>query len=332
MRKHKKIIVVGCGFAFLAVFLYVLSRPFPSNQKINYGMTFSKIFSEKMNGDWKTAYLALLDDLGVRRLRLAAYWPEIEKTEGTYDFSDTDWQVSEASKRKVEIVLAVGEKLPRWPECHTPEWVNDYPRGERQEKLIRLIEAVINRYKSNASIKMWQVENEPFLPFGECPGLDKTFLGREISLVRSLDTGRTILLTDSGELGTWIPAARRGDAFGTSIYFQVNNRFFGQMAYHLPSGFFRAKKRVLDFFVPEKRDIVIEFQMEPWTHLQNYETEVEEQMNAFSAMSFDDRILFLKKTGFDTAYLWGGEWWYWLKTVKNMPEFWEKGKKLFADD
>ncbi|MBI2637777.1 MAG: beta-galactosidase, partial [Candidatus Sungbacteria bacterium] len=221
MRSRKKSFILFLAVLLPGVFLWMLLRPFPGHEpKMKYGMTFSKIYSEKLNGDWKTTYAALLDELGVRRMRLSAYWSEIEKEEGVYDFSDLDWQVNEATKRNAEVILAVGQKLPRWPECHIPEWASTYSKSERQERLLGHIEAVIRRYQHNPSITMWQVENEPFLPFGECPALDEAFLLREVALVHSLDRTRSILLTDSGEIGRWTKAARIGDEFGTTMYFQ----------------------------------------------------------------------------------------------------------------
>ena len=44
---------------------------------------------------------------------------------------------------------------------------------------------------------------------------------------------------------------------------------------------------------------------------------------------FQKNIKFAKKTGLDEFYLWGAEWWYWLKTKHDKPEIWEEAKKLF---
>ena len=37
---------------------------------------------------------------------------------------------------------------------------------------------------------------------------------------------------------------------------------------------------------------------------------------------------YAKRTGQDTFYLWGAEWWYWMKVKHNQPEIWEEAKKL----
>jgi hypothetical protein len=45
---------------------------------------------------------------------------------------------------------------------------------------------------------------------------------------------------------------------------------------------------------------------------------------------FRKNIEFAKKTGLDEFYLWGAEWWYWLKEKQNQPEIWKEAKKLMS--
>lgn len=337
--KRKKTFSFTIIFFPLFIFgILYLSRPFPPPQEMQYGITFSKPFAEKLGLDWKELYAVLLDDLGTRKIRLPAYWNEIESIEGIYDFADLKWQVKEAEKRNADIILAVGRKLPRWPECHEPGWLNNQqpithnqPQDEKyeQQKILEYIEETVNHFKNFKSIKMWQVENEPFLPFGECPELDINFLQQEIDLVRSLDSSRPILLTDSGEFGRWLSAVRRADIFGTTMYFQVYNKVVGYFRYPIGPGFFRFKSRVADLFAGKKPKLIIEFQMEPWNSRQIYETSIEEQLAVFPESDFDKRIEFVKKTGFDTVYLWGAEWWWWMGVKHEKWEFWNKTKALF---
>ncbi len=50
--------------------------------EVNFGTTFSNYYAEELGLDWKETYLAILDDLGVKRLRVVAYWREIEPQPG----------------------------------------------------------------------------------------------------------------------------------------------------------------------------------------------------------------------------------------------------------
>ena len=149
--------------------LFTLGKIYPKNE-IKYGITFSKKQSQNLALNWKENYLSILDDLNVKQIRLSAYWDEIEPRENNFYWNDLDWQVNQASKRKVNIILAIGARLPRWPECHLPQWVENLNKEQREIKTLNYIKKTIDRYKNNSQITAWQIENEPFLSqFGICP-------------------------------------------------------------------------------------------------------------------------------------------------------------------
>jgi len=135
------------------------------------------------------------------------------------------------------------------------------------------------------------------------------------------------LVTDSGELSIWIRAARRGDIFGTTMYRTVWNRVVGELTYPLPPSFFRFKRAITELVVGQKPMIVIELQGEPWGPKLIYETPLDEQLKTMNPEKFKDILEYIKGTGFDTFYLWGVEWWYYLRQ-NGHPEYWEKVKNL----
>ena len=47
--------------------------------------------------------------------------------------------------------------------------------------------------------------------------------------------------------------------------------------------------------------------------------------------TINDNIEFAKKTGMKEIYVWGVEWWYWMKEKQNQPEIWSEAKKLFIN-
>src|SRR3989338_1262598 len=131
-----------------------------------FGVTYSARNAEDFGMSRTSVFTEILDDLKVRHIRLPVYWTEVEKENDKYDFSEIDWQLREAEKRGAEIILAVGRKLPRWPECFVPEWVSaKKDRNFEETELFDYIETTVERYKNNPALKIWQVENEPFLPF-----------------------------------------------------------------------------------------------------------------------------------------------------------------------
>ena len=320
--------------AFLVVFLLLLGYFFVGVTKpakeITWGVNFSQKHAELLGLNWKETYLALLDNLGVKNLKVAAQWDLIEQEKDKYNFEDLDWQVQKAEQTGAKILLVIGIKTGRWPECHIPDWAKNFSKEEQQKEILEIIEEIVSRYRFTKSIDMWQVENESFFPFGECPWTDKEFLKREIALVKSLDLQkRPVLISDSGEGSSWIQSARLGDIVGTTMYKKV---WFHQLktyiTYPFPSTFYNRKALYIDKIFG-KKVIVVELQAEPWGPKLLYDLPLAEQQKTMNLEQFKYNIEFAEKTGLDTFYLWGGEWWYWMKVRQNQPEIWEEARRLF---
>ena len=313
------------------LFIYVNLPVSASNTNAKVGVTFSSIYAEQIGLDWHQAYLAMLDDLKVKNVRLPVYWDRVEKVEGQYDFSDIDWQLAEAQKRNVEIILVIGQKVPRWPECYVPTWVGSDPSNLDQvrlkEKLLAFDKVVVNRYKdAHPEIADWQVENEPFLDFGICSKVNPAILDAEIAEVRSLDPTRKIVVTDSGELSLWINAASRADIFGTTMYREVYSQRMGHWRYPIGPNFFKIKQLIIKLFAHQDNAIVIELQGEPWVGGWTTDFPVETQLASMNGAILTDNVEFAKKTGMKEVYVWGVEWWYWMKVKQNNSTVWEAAK------
>jgi len=52
-------------------------------------------------------------------------------------------------------------------------------------------------------------------------------------------------------------------------------------------------------------------------------------MTTMDINHFRENIEFARKTGINTFYFWGAEWWYWMKEKQNHPEYWEEARYLF---
>ncbi len=329
MFKFFKNFIIFLIVIFFIIFIFSRGH-IPKKHELEYGVTFSHKQAIDLGLDWKQVFLEIFRDLKVKKIRLSAYWNDIEREDNYFRWDNIDWQIKEASKNNAEIILAVGGRLPRWPECHFPEWTNDLEKNIIQEKQLRYIEKVIERYKDNNNIVAWQIENEPFLKyFGECEPINKDFLDKEIALVKSLDS-RQIVITDSGELSIWIPASRRADIFGTTMYRDTYSaKLKRYIHYPITPGFFRFKKNIARLFSHPKKWIVIELQAEPWASEPFQNVSKEEREKTMSLEKFKDIIEFSSKTGFDEFYLWGVEWWYWERETQNNPDLWNEAKKLY---
>lgn len=334
MRHVLKIIgiVVLAVIAFILLLFAYFNFPGPApREDVKLGMTFSSRYATDLGLDWKETYLALLDDVGVKKLRLPVYWDLVEKEKGIYDFSDIDWQLEQAKTHGAEVILTVGLKVPRWPECHIPEWAKEDDQV-RKQGIMHFIDKTIGRYKSDPTVVKWQIENEPFLSFGICPPFDVSFLEQEVALAKALDPSRPILLTDSGELSLWYGAASRGDEFGTTMYRDIYSKNVGgYFRYPIGPNFFRTKAWFVRTFTDQKNLIVIELQAEPWASGWIADMSLTEQFRTMNETKLKENVDYAKRVGFPEVYLWGGEWWYWMKEKKDYPAIWETGKMLFKN-
>ncbi len=330
MKKILKWALISFGIIVFLFCCYLFIGTPPEAEKITWGVNFSQKHTENLDLDWKSTYLALLDDLEVKDIKLITHWDLIEPNKGEYFFEDLNWQIKEAENYNVNILLVIGMKTPRWPECHIPEWAKGLSKEKQQESIFNLIEKIVLNYRGSTSIIAWQVENEPFFPFGECPWVDKNFLKKEIDLVKSLDfQKRPIVISDSGEGSLWIEAAKLGDIVGTTMYKKVWFQQLGIYVYYpLPPTFYWRKAKYIEKIF-DKKVIVVELQAEPWGPRLLYDSPIEEQEKTMNLERFQKNVEFAKKTGFSQFYLWGAEWWYWLKAKQNQPEIWLEAKKIF---
>ncbi len=332
-KKFKVIKILFAILILVVFFIFLMSRGRVYEQnELKYGVTYSKAQAQTLGLNWRAIYLSILDDLKVKKIRLPAYWDEIENTEGEFYWQDLDWQIKEADARDGEIILAVGARLPRWPECHFPAWTKGRLKAQIENSTLNYLAKTIQRYKGEKSIVAWQIENEPFLAhFGDCPSFDKKFLDQEIALARSQDS-RPIIVTDSGELSYWVGAAGRADIFGTTMYRDTySNQFETYIHYPITPAFFRLKKNLTSWFASPKDWIVIELQAEPWCKEPYQNATQTERDQTMNLEKFKEMMEFARQTGFREFYLWGVEWWYW-EMAQGRPEVFEYAKTLFNNN
>lgn len=336
LKKAGKIIlyfIVLPVVSIMAVFMAYFNLPVRIPEKSSeLGVTYSARYAEDIGLDKRETLAAILDDLKIKTIRIPVYWDLSEPQKDQYDFSEIDWQLEEVKKHNANVILVIGQKVPRWPECFIPQWVGD-DKGLRYQELLEFIGVTVNRYKSNNTVSYWQVENEPFLPFGICPPSDSNLLNLEIATVRAIDANRKIIVTDSGELSLWIAAAKKADIFGTTMYRSVVSEKLGGIAFNYPIGpnFFKFKHWLIKKFAKQNNIMIVELQGEPWLDGWTVDQPLEKQLKSMNAGKLRDNVEFAKKTGFEPIYLWGAEWWYWLKVKKDHPEVWQEAEHIYSE-
>lgn len=314
---------------FVGEFFFNKTYQFP--QKINFGVTFSPQYAKYLGLDWKLTFIRSMDELGIREFRIPTYWNGIEKNKGEFSFEEIDFMISEAQKRGARVILVVGFRQPRWPECYLPKWANNLSLEEKRARILQLVQRTVERYREKDAVWAFQVENEPFLPFfGEnCDRGDVDFLKREVELVRSLSE-KPIIISDSGELGLWIVSMKLSDIFGTTLYRDVYNPIMGYFSYPILPYLYNLKSQIVKgIFAPQnQKTIIVELQAEPWL-LGVGSKNPDQQAAVFPLEKLKNNINYAQKTGFDTQYLWGVEWWFWM-AEHGHPEYLEYAKILFS--
>lgn len=318
------------------------------------GTTFSKKQCDYFGLDEKETFLEVLRmDFDV--IRLAAYWDEIEKEEGVFDFSSLDWQIKKARERKIPVVLTVGMKAPRWPEYYIPSWVlekADLPYGSDvagdpflKEKALLFIKRTAERYKGEKIIILWQVENEAFTRIGkEAWYIGKEFLQEEVDLVRSIVRGKEILLTSATYPNRLLRFATRlvspynfikdyipmAGTIGLNVYPTVGEKKWGMDFYIRTTP--EERKR---YFTEEikklkengKKVWVTELQAEPWEpgHLVY---KPEEEPKTSSPLETYEAFTELKDEGVEVFLFWGVEYWVYRKKNYNDDRWYELLKRI----
>ena len=127
LQKKTPNLRTGGGFIFLVLFflficLFILPRRWVVKKEIEpeFGFSFSHRHATILGLDWQETYLALLDELKPKSVRIPVYWFEVEKEQGEFDFEVVDWQIKEAEKREIPVVLEIGYRSFHRPECYPP--------------------------------------------------------------------------------------------------------------------------------------------------------------------------------------------------------------------
>ncbi len=326
--KAVQLVTIGLALAIVSplVFFYFV-RPKPATH-INYGVNFSQKYATELGLDWKKSYTQILDDLKPKYARLVVYWDISEPQISNYNYSDIIWQLDEAKKRDVKVILTMGRKVLRYPECHEPNWWKQSTDNQfKEDALLKYIETTTNQLKSYANIFMWQVENEPMYPFGDCQKQTKETVEKEVAVVKSLDA-RPIMIQDGGEGGFWRPDYLLGDYLGISMYRRTWYKFF---YFNYPLAHWTYKVKAVLTGVPVEKIIVTELQGEPWGPVINSKLTEEEKQKSMSKQQFLETISYAQKSGFNNIYFWGAEWWLWEKEVNNNPFYWETAKAVIQN-
>lgn len=305
-----------------------------AKEPLRIGATFIPSYAETYGLNPQETLDAILNDLGIRHLRLVSYWNEIEAKQGVYDFTQLDWQFKMAERAGAKVSLTIGLRQPRWPECHMPWWAARQPMTEWAPELKTFMGNVIERYKSSPALESYQLENEFFMDiFGICPDFSRSRLVDEFNFVKQRDQNHPIILTRSNN---WIGIPLnepKADRYGVSVYKRVWDATFTKryFEYPLPPWFY-ATLAGAEEIVSGKSMVIHELQAEPWLPQTGFSMsstdprDLAEQDKSMNADRLEKRFAYAEATGMRTIDTWGIEWWYWRKVKAGDPSLWDVAK------
>ncbi len=160
--------------------------------------------------------------------------------------------------------------------------------------------------------------------FGVNGEFDRSRLVNEFKLVKKLDPARPIIMTTSNVFG--LPLGQpRPNKFGFSIY--KTQYHGGYKASPLPPIYFKLRAWLVNILTG-KPVFIHELQAEPWGPQGVIDMTINEQFKSMNPVLFKTMISFSLETGLSPIYLWGAEWWYWLKSTKKDNSMWEAAKQI----
>jgi len=328
------VLAVVCGSTMYGIALWYQHEQ--KNKPTTLGVTFIADYANYLGLDAHQTYMAILNDLHVKHLRLVSYWSDIEPTPGQYNFSELDWEVQQAQAHNAKISLAIGLRQPRWPECHPPGWIDtSKPEATWEPALKQYIAAVVSRYKSNPALQSYQLENEYFNSFGGCNNFDRARLSSELALVKKLDPQHPVIISRSNNYAGLATRQPLPDIIGISVYRHVWNSVLWHryVTYPFPSWYY-AFLAGAEQIVTGKPAVIHELQTEPWPpdDLDIPHISLREQNKTFTAQTLADTTKFGKQTGIKDIDLWGAEYWYYRMVTLHDPSVWNTAEQIFTDN
>jgi hypothetical protein len=333
---RRLVIAVICVVLVLVGAMYGIAEWYIHSEKgpQQLGVSFIPDYAQSLGLNPEQTMDALTS-IGVKQFRLVSYWSDMEPSPGHYDFSQLDWEFQKAEAAHAKVILTVGLRQPRWPECHAPSWVDtSQPESQWQPQLEAFMKQVVERYKNSPSLESYQLENEYFLKgFGQCTNFSRQRLVSEYNLVKATDPDHPIIVSRSNNTLGFPVGQPQPDEFSVSVYRRVWDAGWTHRYLEYPQpAWFYAFLAGTQKIITGKDMMIGELQAEAWPPngqtIQN--TSLAEQNKSLDAKRLKSNFEFGKATGMRSIDMWGAEYWYYRDVKLHDPSLWNVAKQEFG--
>jgi hypothetical protein len=318
-----------------------------------FGVNFSCKQTEYLGLACEPAFVRILDDLGVRHVRISAYWSDIERRPGDYDFRSVDRLLDIARSRDALVTVSIGMRAQRYPEFWFPTWLRRQAGLSAEElpednpmvrpALLAYLKVAAEHIGAHPAVEAIQVENEPFVPsyaYETRWRIRPEFLAEEIALVRANDPGGHPIVVSHASWTRlddhWRWILDNADVVAQSVYVKRQRGpwdWFYIFPYRLGPLTADLRQQAGDAIHRDKALWIGELQAEPFESPTVDVRQVPtDQAASFSARRLDANVELAARSGASRVYLWGAEWWLYLRDARGEPELWTKARQLFRGD
>lgn len=312
------------------------------------GVNFSHRHAAWLGLDPDALYRRLLDELGVRHVRLSVYWDEVAPAPDRIDYAPIRRWLMPLQERGGKALVTLGIKGQRHPEFYPPEWLtaeSPLPQGAKLEQFPRVtthllltLERLTAALADWDCIDGWQVENEPFLPAARRTSgyeISAALLEREVGVVRDVDPRHRPIVINHASLSrldrTWLTALELGDVLAQNVYTRKPHprwpglwnmyAWWWLLRPNLKAQAWLARRQGKGFWITE-------LQAEPWEKA-DVHTLPHASIRSVSPTLIEKNLRLVTKAGAERVYLWGAEWWWFAADKQRDWRYWELAGRLF---
>src|SRR3989344_7468095 len=236
---------------FLLLVFFILNafvNPIPKKNTVegfkpNYGVSFSFEQAGWYGLEGRKSYIELLDSVEFKWVRLPFFWNQMmdENSNFNSNFEVLKWAISEAKKRNIDVIIALGAKTPYYPEYHWPESVSGKVKfGQKIDAnnaaaldILEIDKKVVSELSGFDNIIFWQIENEPLLANVNGWVITPSLIKAEIEVVKGTDSKkRPVILNHVGPTlfhrgyKDLLSLLSPGDVFSVNAYFKTQGTYF----------------------------------------------------------------------------------------------------------